>query len=401
MVRDLRLMSERAPAGRAACVVGIGETRFTRRGAQADVGEWALGCEAAVKAADDAGLDVRQIDGMASFSNDDCSPWLMQQALGIERLRFASMVWGGGGAGACGALAHAQAAVESGQAEIVLVSRSIVQRPGQRYGEAGGFAEIPQIDLMAPFGMLAPAIMFAPMAQRYLHDFGVRPEQLAEVALTCRAHAQRNPRAVMHGRPMTLADYLGSRMIAEPLRLFDCCQENDGACALVVTTAERARDLKGAPVRVLAAAQGGNAGWGSGMMGTHHAPDDEYGAGNGALLAENLYARAGVGPAEVDVAQIYDHFSPSVLMTLENFGFCARGEAGAFVADGQIRLGGRLPLNTSGGLLSEAYIHGLNLLTEGVRQLRGSSTAQVEGARTCLVTAGLGSTPTSAAILAT
>ena len=151
---------------------------------------------------------------------------------------------------------------------------------------------------------------------------------------------------------------------------------------------------------MLAAAQGGNAGWASGMMGTHNMPDAEYGTGNGRLLAENLYARAGVGVADIDVAQIYDHFSPSVLMTLENFGFCGRGEAGAFVAAGHIRLGGRLPLNTSGGLLSEAYIHGLNLLTEGVRQLRGTSTAQVEGARTCLVTAGLGLTPTSASVLA-
>ena len=393
-------MSERPPLHRAAVIVGIGETRFSKRGVQGDRGEWALGCEAATRAAEDAGIDPRKIDGMASFSNDDCSPWLMQQALGIERLRFASMVWGGGGAGACGALAHAQAAVESGQADTVLVSRALVQRPGQRYGEAGGFAEIPQIDLMAPFGMLSPAIMFAPMAQRYLHDFGIAPEQLAEVALTCRAHAQRNPRAVMHGRPMTLADYLAVRMIATPLRLYVCCQENDGACALVVTTAERARDLKGVPVRVLAAAQGGNAGWGSGMMGTHNPPDDEYGAGNGTLLAENLYARAGVTAADIDVAQIYDHFSPSVLMTIENFGFCGRGEAGSFVADGNLRVGGRLPLNTSGGLLSEAYIHGLNLLTEGVRQLRGSSTTQVPNARTCLVTAGLGSTPTSAAILA-
>lgn len=393
-------MSARAPAGRAACIVGIGETRFTKRGAQADRGEWALGCEAAANAADDADIDVRTIDGMASFSNDDCSPWLMQQALGIERLRFASMVWGGGGAGACGALAHAQAAVESGQAETVLVSRSIVQRPGQRYGEVGGFAEIPQIDLMAPFGMLSPAIMFAPIAQRYVYEFGVRPEQLAEVALTCRSHAQRNPRAVMHGRPMTLDDYLASRMIAAPLRLYDCCQENDGACALIVTTEERARDLRGVPVRVLAAAQGGDAGWNAGMMGTHNMPSDEYGSGNGIELARNLYARAGVTAADVDVAQIYDHFSPSVLMTLENFGFCGRGEAGAFVAEGNIRIGGRLPMNTSGGLLSEAYIHGLNLLTEGVRQLRGTSTAQVSGVRTCLVTAGLGSTPTSAAILA-
>ena len=389
-----------SPEGRKACIVGIGESRFTKRGAQTARGEWALACEAAAKAADDAGIEVRRIDGLASFSSDGSLPWLVQQALGIERLSFASMVWGGGGSGSCGALAHAAAAIESGQAGTVLVFRSIVQRPGERYGQAGGFSEIPQLDLLAPFGMLSPMIMFAPMVRRYMHEFGARPEHFAEVALTCRSNAQRNPRAVTHGQPLTLQEYLGSRMIADPLRLYDCCQESDGACALIVTTLERARDLKGAPVRILAAVQGGDAGWNAGAMGTHNMPVDEYGCGNAAQLARDLYARSGVAAADIDVAQIYDHFSPAVLMSLENFGFCDRGEAGAFVADGNIRLEGRLPVNTSGGLLSEAYIHGLNLVTEAVRQLRGSSTAQVPGAKTCLITGGLGSTPTSAAILA-
>ncbi len=280
---------------------------------------------------------MRRIDGLASFSSDGCLPWLMQQALGIDHLRWASMVWGGGGTGSCGALAHATAAVESGQADTVLVLRSMVQRPGGRYGEAGGFSEMPQFDLLAPFGMLMPSSMFAPSARRYMHDFHVPTEAFAEVALNARANAQRNPRAVMHGQPLTLADYLASRMIADPLRLLDCCQESDGACAVIVTTQERARDLKGVPVRVLAAAQGGDAGWNAATMGTHNMPPGDYGGGNAAQLARDLYGRAGVGPADIAVAQIYDHFSPAVLWTLENFGFCGRGEAGAFVLDGQIR----------------------------------------------------------------
>ncbi len=383
------------------CIVGIGESRFTRRGAQAARGEWDLACEAVARAADDAGIDVHRLDGLASFSNDSCLPWLMQQALGMERLSFASMVWGGGGTGSCGALAHAAAAIESGQAEHVVVFRSIVQRPGGRYGEAGGFTEIPQFDLLAPFGMLSPAIMFAPTIRRYIHEYGARPEHFGEVALVCRANAQRNPRAIMHGLPLTMDDYLDSRMIADPLRLYDCCQESDGACGVLVKSQERARDLKGRPVRILAAAQGGNAGWHAATMGTHNMPVDEYGSGNGAALARDLYARSGVGPEDIDVAQIYDHFTPAVLMTLENFGFCARGEAGPFVAAGSIRAdGGKLPINTAGGLLSEGYIHGLNLVTEAVRQLRGSSTAQVAGAEVCLVTGALGATPLSAAILA-
>lgn len=385
---------------RSACIVGIGESQFTRRGAQAHRGEWALACEAAIKAATDAGIDTCKIDGLCSYSSDGTLPWLLQQALGIEDVRYASMVWGGGGTGACGALAHATAAVESGQAETVLVVRSIVQRPGSRYGEAGGFSEIPQFDLLAPFGMLMPASMLAPMLRRYMHDYGVTEQQMAHVPLTFRANAQHNPRAVTYGQPLTMEQYLGSRMIAEPLRLYDCCQENDGACAVLVTTQERARDLKQPPVRVLAAAQGGDGKWNAATMGTHCMPAVDYGAGNGGLLASNLYARSGVTAADLDFAQIYDHFTGSVLMTLENFGVCGRGEAGDFVATGQIGVGGKLPLNTSGGLLSEAYIHGLNLLTEAVRQLRGESTLQLPHASVGLVTAGLGTTPTSAAILA-
>jgi acetyl-CoA acetyltransferase len=223
---------------------------------------------------------------------------------------------------------------------------------------------------------------------------------LAEVALAFRDNAQRNPRAVMHGLPLSMDQYMAAHMIAEPLRLFDCCQENDGACALIVTTAERARDLPGKAVRVLAAQQGGNSGWGSATMGSHTMPAADYGWGNGEQLSDDLYAGAGVTPAEVDFAQIYDHFTPAVLMSLENFGLCGRGEAGDFVAAGNIRFGGALPLNTAGGLLSEAYIHGLNLLAEAVRQLRGESTSQVPNARIGLVTAGIGSTPFSAAILA-
>lgn len=393
-------MTQRVPQARRACIVGIGQTRFTRRGEQAERGEWALACEAAERAAVDAGIEVRHIDGLASFSSDASLPWLMQQALGFDELNFASLVWGGGGAGACGALAHAAAAVESGQATTVLVTRSIVQRPGARYGQAGGFSEIPQFDLLAPFGMLSPAIMFAPTAQRYVHEFGARPEHFAEIALTFRANAQRNPRAVTYGQPLTLDAYLGARMIAEPLRLYDCCQESDGACALIVTTRERARDLPGRPIAVLAALQGGNRGWNAATMGTHNMPVEEYGAGNAGQLAHRLYGMAGVGPQDIDFAQIYDHFSPSVLMTLENFGFCGRGEAAAFVLDGHIRPGGSLPLNTAGGLLSEAYIHGLNLVVEAVRQLRGDSTVPLPNARVGLVTAGLGSSPLSAAVLA-
>lgn len=385
---------------RQACIVGVGETAYTKWGRLGDRGEWSLACEAVLNAVQDAGLTIEQIDGVASFSNDSSVPWLMQQALGLPQLSFASMVWGGGGSGACGSIAHAAAAVESGQANYVAVFRSLCQGPGHRYGQAGGFNEMPHMNFMAPFGMFAPPIMIAPLVQRYIYEFNAKPEYFGEVSLVCRDNAQRNPRAVMRGRPLTMEDYLNSRIIASPLRLFDCCQENDGACALIVTTKERARDLPKKPVRILAAMQGGNPGWNDGALGSHNMPVAEYGAGNGKALAARLFERAGVTPADIDTAQIYDHFTGLVLMTLENFGFCGRGEAGPFVTEGNIRWPeGRLPINTSGGHLSEAYIHGLNLAVEGVRQLRGESTSQVKDVETCLVTAGISASPFSAAIL--
>ena len=389
-----------ANTAQQACIVGIGETAYTRWGQMRDRGEWSLACEAVINAAADAGLDIDQVDGLASFSNDSSLPWLMQQALGLPRLGFNSMVWGGGGSGTCGAIAHAVAAVETGQANYVAVLRSLCQTEGHRYGQAGGYNELPHLSFMQPFGMFSPPIMIAPMVQRYMHEFGAKPEHLGEIALSCRANAHRNPRAVMGGRPLTMDDYLTSRIIAEPLRLYDCCQENDGACALIVTTLERARNLRPKPIRILAAAQGGAAGWGDGALGSHNMPIDEYGKGNGAVLAKQVYVQAGLTPQDIDCLQIYDHFTGCVLMSLENFGFCGRGEAGPFVADGNIRWpNGRYPLNTSGGHLSEAYIHGLNLAVEGVRQLRGESTAQVQDAETCLVTAGISASPMSAAIL--
>lgn len=387
-------------ATRQACIVGVGETLYTKWGQQAHRGEWSLACEAVLKAANEAGLAVEQIDGVASYSNDSSVPWLMQQALGLPQLSFASMVWGGGGSGACGAIAHAAAAVESGQAQYVAVFRSLCQGEGHRYGQAGGYNELPHLNFMTPFGMFAPPFMVAPLVQRYIYEFGAKPEHFGEVALTCRENAHRNPRAVMGGRPLTMEDYLTSRIIASPLRLYDCCLENDGACAVIVTTLERARDLKKKPIRILAAAQGGNPGWGDGALGGHNMPVDEYGAGNGKTLAKRVYEKAGVTPADVDTVQIYDHFTGLVLMTLENFGFCGRGEAGPFVAAGNIRWPhGTVPMNTSGGHLSEAYIHGLNLVVEGTWQLRGESTSQVANAEVCLVTAGLSASPLSAAIL--
>jgi acetyl-CoA acetyltransferase len=287
--------------------------------------------------------------------------------------------------------------VESGQADVVVVYRGLCQGQTRRFGR---YAERVQGNFVAPFGLFSPPLMLAMVVQRFMYEHGITHDALCEVAMNARANAQRNPNALMHRKPMTREDYFASRWIAEPLRLFDCCLESDGAVALVVTTRERARDLKGPSVEVLAAAQGSGPGWGMGPLASHNMPAKDYASTNSRRLAGELFAKAGIAPKDIDVAQIYDHFSGLVLMALEDYGFCAPGESGEFVASGEIRWPeGKLPLNTSGGQLSEAYVHGMNLIVEGVRQMRGTSTSQVANARTCLVTGGLGVSPTSGLIL--
>jgi acetyl-CoA acetyltransferase len=386
------------PQDRSPCIVGIGESEFTKWGGIMDRSQFQITAEAVRTALADAGIAAKDVDGFSSFSNDTNEANLMQVTLGAEALRFSAMQWGGGGGGSCGAVSLACAAIESGQAEVVVAYRGLCQGQTRRYGRLNQ-ARV-QGNFVHPFGMFAPPQMLAMQMQRFMHETGITHDAMAEIALNARANANRNPRALMYGKPMTREQYFASRWIAEPFRLFDCCLETDGACALVLTTSSRARDLPSKPVHVLAAAQGSGPGWGTGPLGSHNMPAADYATTNSRRLATELFAKAGVAPKDIDVAQIYDHFSGLVLMALEDYGFCAPGESGEFVASGAIRWpDGRMPINTSGGQLSEAYVHGLSLVNEGVRQLRGTSTSQVKDARTCLVTGGLGVSPTSGLIL--
>lgn len=383
---------------RKACLVGLGQSEYTRWGGIKDRTQFQVTAQAVAAAIRDAGLRPTDIDGFASFSDDANSAPQMAVALGVPNMRWMSMVWGGGGGGSIGALSQAVAAVESGQAEAVVVYRGLCQGQSRRFGKA--YAARPAGSFVNPFGLFAPPYMLALLVQRFMHLYPITELHLAEVALNARANANRNPKAVMYDKPLSLAQYLEGRWISEPLRLYDCCLETDGACAVVVTTRERARDLKQPLIEVLGSVHGSGPQWGHGPLGSHNMPDADYASSNSRGLAKTLYARAGVSPADIDVAQIYDHFSGLVLMALEEFGFCGPGESGAFVESGAIRWdSGKLPINTSGGQLSEAYVHGMNLLAEGIRQLRGESTSQVPDARVCLVTGGLGVSPTSSAII--
>jgi len=375
-----------------AHIVGVGESQYTRWGKIGDVTEHALACQAIVRAVEDAGLDMSEVDGLASFAEDRNEATFLA------------------------AVGNAAMAVETGQAEVVVVYRSLCQGQFFRFGAAvaDAFASsdskpptVQQADSLMlasmgfaiPYGLVMAAAAYALPTRRHMHLYGTTSEQLGMLAVTFREHASRNPRAVMGGRPMTLADHQASPMIADPHRLFDCCLESDGACAVVVTTAERAKDLAKRPVEIIASEQGAPKGFGFGHFTNANIADEIYATGGSEEMANRLWGKAGVGPGDVDVAQIYDHFTGCTLMQIEDFGFCKRGEGGPFVESGALAWkGGSLPTNTHGGSLSEAYIHGLNHVVEGVRSLRGESTSPVESAEVCLVTSGA-CVPSSAIVL--
>ncbi|MEU5442865.1 lipid-transfer protein [Streptomyces griseofuscus] len=375
--------------GRAA-VVGIGATEFSKDSGRSEL---RLAVEAVRAALDDAGLTPADVDGLVTFTMDTSPEITVAQACGMGELSFFSRVHYGGGA-ACATVQQAALAVAAGVAEVVVCYRAFNERSGRRFGAGVQHrepsAEGAALGWVLPFGLLTPASWVAMAAQRYLHTYGLTPEAFGHVAVTDRAHAATNPAAYFHGRPITLAEHAASRWIVEPLRLLDCCQETDGGQALVVTSLERARDLPRPPAVIAAAAQG--AGRAQEQM-TGFYRDELTGLPEMGAVARQLWRTSGLAPADIDVAILYDHFTPFVLMQLEEFGFCARGEAADFTA------GRRLPLNTHGGQLGEAYLHGMNGIAEAVRQLRGTAVNQVPGAARTLVTAGTG-VPTSGLVLA-
>lgn len=378
-------------------IVGVGATEFSKDSGRS---EQQLACEAITAAVDDAGLGVEDIDGLVKYAMDYTDEMHLVSSLGVPSLSyFGECGWGGGAS--CATVVHAAAAVAAGVANCVVCYRAMNERSGRRYGRVPGAERVmmaphDHYGFIMPFGLATPPSWVAMFTTRYMYEFGATAEQLGWVALVCREHACMNPKAMFYGRPITMKDYLESRMIVEPLRLFDCCVDTDGAVAIIVTSAERAKDLKQRPAYILGATQG-IATQGE-MMTSYYRPmisvlPESWYAG------EELWRVTGVSPKDVDVAQFYDAFTPLIPMQLEEYGFCGVGEGAAFCEGGdRIRVGGEIPCNTSGGHLSEAYIHGMNLIAEGVRQIRGTSTSQVKDAELSLVTGGLG-VPTSALLL--
>ncbi|QHC29987.1 lipid-transfer protein [Streptomyces sp. HF10] len=374
----------------ATAIVGIGQTAFAKHLPE---DEKTLACRAVLAALDDAGIAPGEVDAVASYTMEETDEVELAKAVGFGDLTYFGKV-GFGGGGSCATVAHLATAIAAGQATVGVAWRSRKRGSGPRPW-TGATGQLPTpAQWTRPFGLLRPVDETAMLARRYMHEYGATRDHLFNVALACRNRANQNPAAVMYDRPLTREMYMTSRWISEPLCLFDNCLETDGASACVVVGRERARDCRRRPVYVHAAAQG--------LPAQHHGMvnywNDDPLTGPSWTTARQLWKHADLTPDDVDVAQIYDGFSILVPLSLEGYGFCGRGEGGAFTEQGALETGGRLPLNTGGGGLSEGYVHGFNLITEGVRQLRGTSTAQVPGAATCLVTAGE-SVPTSALLL--
>jgi acetyl-CoA acetyltransferase len=380
-----------------AAIVGIGATEFSKDSGRSEL---RLAVEAVRAALADAGFAPSDVDGLVTFTMDGTAQIAVARELGMGELRFFSHVGYGGGA-ACATVQQAVLAVDGGAADVVVCYRALNERSGHRFGQVSrAAADAPTSSGVDngwhyPMGLGTPAATVAMVARRYQHEYGATSEDFGRVAVADRRHAATNPHAWFHGRPITLADHQASRWIAEPLRLLDCCQESDGAVALVVTGIERARDRPAPPAVIRAAAQG--SGTDQYVMNSYYR-DDLTGLPEMGVVGRELWRRSGFTPADVRTAVLYDHFTPYVLMQLEELGFCGRGEARHFIADGAIELGGRLPLNPHGGQLGEAYIHGMNGIAEAVRQVRGSAVNQIDGTGPVLVTAGTG-VPTSGLIL--
>jgi acetyl-CoA acetyltransferase len=397
-----------------AAIVGVGATNYWKRGQSYPETELSMACTAILSALDDAGLTIQDLDGFSIYSNS-CDPAAVASTLGVPEVRWATSTTSGGG-GCAGALGVAAAAIHGGMANVVVTLMTLQQLNKRLGGSAvngmlayammsegsspyGGSGVPPSAAFTANNGLLSPGHSFALIAQRHMHLYGTKREHFAEVCISQRNNAIRRPTAIRRD-PITLDDYFNARMISDPLCLFDYTMESDGAVAVITVSADRAKDLKQKPVYIMGSAHGGDGRWGPGLFRYFQSPDEYFASSGHRPVAKRMYEMAGIAPQDVDVALLYDHFSPMVIMQLEDYGFCPIGEGGRFVEEGNIRYGtGSLPVNTHGGNLSEAYIIGMTHVREAVEQLRGTAVNQVANAEIALVTGGPASLPVSGTLL--
>lgn len=378
-----------------AAIAGYGATEFSKDSGRSEL---RLAVEATLSALSDAGVDPSEVDGMSTFTMDNNGEQDLMRAIGCKELKLFTRIPQGGG-GTCAPLQQAAMAIATGVANVVVVYRAMNERSEYRFGQPLDGLPPSSDNITLAYhgfsGLMTAGAMMAMMIRRYMQDSGATSLDFANYAVIARKYAAANPNAFFYGKPITVEDHQNSRMIADPLRLLDCCQESDGGVAFVIVSAERAKDLKQKPVYIRGAAQGSPNGT-LGLAGFYK--NDIWPYEECAAAGRQVYAQSGLSPKDIDAAIIYDHFGPSVFPSLEAYGFCSRGEAKDFVKSGHLEIGGNLPTNMHGGQIGEAYIHGMNGLSEAVRQLRGHAVNQVANVRNMLVTAGSG-VPTSAAIL--
>jgi acetyl-CoA acetyltransferase len=397
-----------------AAIVGVGATPYYKRGQSYPESEFSMACTAILAALDDAGLTITDLDGFSIYSSS-CDPAAVAAELGVPEVRWATTLTSGGG-GCAGALGVAAAAIDGGMATTVVTLMTLQQLNKRLGGSAvggmlayasmsegsspyGGSGIPPSAAFTANNGLLSPGHSFALLTQRHMHLYGTKREHFAEVCISQRDNAIKRPTSLRR-EPLTVDEYFNARMISEPLCLFDYTMESDGAVAVITVAADRAKDLKQPPVYIMGSAHGGTGRWGPALFKYFQIPDAEFASSGHRPVAKRLFEMAGITPADVDVALLYDHFSPLVILQLEDYGFCPIGEGGPFVADGNIRYGtGTIPVNTHGGNLSEAYIIGMTHVREAVEQMRGTAVNQVAGAEVALVTGGPASLPVSGTLL--
>ena len=380
-----------------AAIVGIGMSSFSKDSQRTEL---YIACETIKAALDDAGLTTDDVDGLVKQTDDASDEHAVTSSMGMGNLTyFGECRWG---AAPGSMVMRAAMGVATGAANYIVIYRAVNGSskrrmiPSMRTSGQMSTSDLLQWTFHAPFGHMSEAGRVAMIVRRYMHEFGINSDQFGWVPVVCREHGSRNPNSMYHGKPITIKDYQKSEMVVEPLRRLDYYEEADAAAALVVTTAERAKDLRQRPAYVLGAAQ-------------NMVPETEelnsYYRKNISVMPEmaqvgkRIFAMAGAAPKEIDCVQLDDSYGPFVPMQLEALGFCERGEGAAFCDGGiRIKVGGELPLNTSGGSLGEGHIYGMNHVIEAVRQIRGTSTAQVKDAKLVLVASGAGS-PASGLIL--
>jgi acetyl-CoA acetyltransferase len=375
-------------------IAGVGLRQYAR--GKAPLAERSVLVEAILDACREAGFDPADIDGFASYGDDKNEPVRLMSDLGTKELRWSSTVFGGGGGGIAAAFGAAAAAIVSGQASAVIVFRALVEGSSGRMSAAVMAHHL--TDHLLAAGLVSPAQVCAIRANRLFDFHGVPRSTTEELVKASYHHGRANPEAVAYGKDFDIADLRNSRWIAEPFRLFDCSRENDGAGALLMVSAERARDLAQKPIYMLGCAQGAEKGWGDLL---ENDDVDLYATAGFRPVVRQLYADTGLTPADIDVVQLYENFDAQGVMSLIDHGFCTYENVADVVRfDNLIAQGGKLPVNTAGGNLAQGFIHGIGLPVEAVRQLRGTSPNPVAGAKTCLLAGGPGAPIVSSAIFA-